>query len=101
MALKMNDKSIGITIPNAYIRIDYLVINPGLPIEEKDEEGNIISSKKTYNVLLFVHYSSVPGGEIYARDVVSIDGLLENELTFEEYYTRLKAKEKFAGAKDV
>jgi len=102
MALQFNDEPLpGVQVEKAYAKINDLHINPGFPIEEKDEEGKVISSTKTYNVVLYVHYSNVGTDEVYTRDVVSVDGLLETELNFDTYYTKLKEKSKFEGAKDV
>lgn len=114
MGLKINDKSIGITIPNANVRIDYHVVNPGTPFVkrkkstfEKNEAGDeveilgaIIETEKRYNVNLFLQFLNEGNEGVYHREVVSINDLREDELNFKEYYTRLKNVEKFSGAKD-
>lgn len=102
MSLQFNDEPLpGVEVKKAYAKIHDLHINPGLPIVEQDEEWNIISSRKTYNVVLFIHYSNGPDAEVYWRQDISVDWLLEEELTFPILYWKLKEKEKFIGAKDV
>ncbi len=115
MSLKINDKSLGITIENADVRIDYYTVNPGTPFEKrkkssfvKNEEtgeeteilGDVISSEKRYNVNLFLQYQNESKEAVYHREVVSINGLKEDELTFKVFYTKLKEFEKFSEAKD-
>lgn len=116
MSLKMNDKSLSITIPNADIRIDYYTVNPGTPFEkrkkstfEKNEEtgeeneilGEVTSTEKRYNVNLFLQYQNQEKEGVYHREVVSINGLKEEELTFKVFYTKMKELEKFSGAQDA
>ena len=101
MALEINDTSLGITIKKAYIRIDYFTVNPAQPFEEKDAEGNIVSSEKRYNVNLFLQYLNSDKEWVYRREVVSVNDLKEDQLNFDTYYTKLKEFEKFSEAKDI
>lgn len=103
MSLEITDTGLapGITIKKAIVAIDYHVVNPGTPIEQKNKAGEVTGSTKTYNVNLFLNYRSPENGEVYRKFVVSINGLLEEELNFKTYYTRLKEFEPFDGAKDV
>lgn len=93
MSLEITDTGLapGITIKKAIVAIDYHTVNP----------GELIDGVKTYNVNLFLNFRSPENGEVYRKFVVSINGLLEKELNFKTYYTRLKEFEPFDGAKDV
>lgn len=96
MSLEINDTSLGITIKKAYVRIDYYTVNQGVNIE--DHKG----VRKTYNVNLFLQYLNSEKEWVYRREVVSIDGLLEEQLNFDTFYKRLKQNfEKFSEAKDI
>lgn len=97
MSLQLNDTGLapGITVKNAILQIDYHTVNPGTPIEGKK------GITKTYNVNLFLNFWNPEREEVYRKAVVSINGLLEDQLNFQTYYTRLKEFEAFDGAKDV
>lgn len=100
MALQIQDKKLGLEA--AYVRIDYYTVNPGVPNEEKDEEGNVINSVKTYNVNLFLQYLGAPVEGVYRRECVTIQKVLEKDLNFKTFYARLvKDFEEFAEAEKV
>ena len=124
MSLEMNDNSTipGITIENAVVRIDSYSVSNGAPIIEREDstfveqdildgewkptgekftteiEGKIKKTTKTYNVNLNIQFIS--NDEVYARDIVSINGLAASEITLKRFYVELKKVDKFQDATD-
>lgn len=127
--LQLNDKSLGITIENANVRIGSVLINPGLPFAVrakstfqtlKDPEtgedqidpetgdpvkveilGDIIRLEKRYNVTITLDFLNESCEGVYHKEQVSINDLAEKDLSFKSFYTKLTEIEKFKGAKDV
>lgn len=77
MALIATERTTGI---EAYAKIAYYTVNEA----GSDENGKI------YNVVAYFQFSKEKGGEIFARQDVSVDGLRSDELNHATIYDKSK-----------
>lgn len=91
MALEKTIDYKGLTVENAYFKI-----------HTAEVRGKWVDGVKLYNVTLLIYVSPVKDGQTLRTFQFGLSGLAEDDLTFENYYTLLKADcEELDGSVDV